>query len=133
LVPDRGGGPAPAGTGPGGPGGPAPGGRGVRGSRVTPASAERAAFHEFIARHRRFLLTTHINPDGDGLGSETALALWLEAQGKEARILNDSVMPPAFAFFAQHARFEAHEPTAAERRITESDAVIVLDTSHPQR
>jgi phosphoesterase RecJ-like protein len=100
---------------------------------VTPATPDRAAFHEFAARHRRFLLTTHINPDGDGLGSEAALAMWLAAQGKEARILNDSVMPPAFAFLARHASFEVYEAEVAERRFAESDAVVVLDTSNRQR
>ena len=96
-------------------------------------SPERAALHEFIARHRCFLLTTHINPDGDGLGSEVAAALWLAALGKTTRIVNDSILPPAFAFLARHAAFEAFEPEAAERRLTECDAVMVLDTSNRQR
>jgi phosphoesterase RecJ-like protein len=100
---------------------------------VRPATPDRAAFHEFVARHRRFLLTTHINPDGDGLGSEAAMAMWLAAQGKETRILNDSVMPPAFTFLARHASFEVYEPEVAERRFTESEAVMVLDTSNRQR
>jgi phosphoesterase RecJ-like protein len=100
---------------------------------VTPATPDRAAFHEFIARHRRFLLTTHINPDGDGLGSEAAMAMWLAALGKETRILNDSVMPPAFAFLARHAPFEVYEAEVAERRFSECEAVIVLDTSNRQR
>jgi bifunctional oligoribonuclease and PAP phosphatase NrnA len=100
---------------------------------VTPATADRASFHEFIARHRRFLLTTHINPDGDGLGSEAAMAMWLAALGKETRILNDSVMPPAFAFLTRHASFEVYEPEVAERRLAECDAVVVLDTSNRQR
>ncbi|MEK7329558.1 MAG: bifunctional oligoribonuclease/PAP phosphatase NrnA [Candidatus Eisenbacteria bacterium] len=100
---------------------------------MTPATPDRAAFHALVARHRRFLLTTHIHPDGDGLGSEAAMALWLTAQGKETRILNDSVMPPAFAFLARHAAFEVYEAEVAERRLSESDAVVVLDTSNRQR
>ena len=27
--------------------------------------------------HQKFVLTTHVNPDGDGIGSEVALAEWL--------------------------------------------------------
>ena len=100
---------------------------------MKPATPDRAAFHEFLARHRRFLLTTHINPDGDGLGSEAAMALWLGAGGRSARIVNDSVLPPAFAFLARHATFETFEAELAERRFTESDALIVLDTSNRQR
>lgn len=100
---------------------------------MTPGTPDRAAFHEFLSRHQRFLLTTHINPDGDGLGSEVAMALWLAAIGKTTRIVNDSVMPPAFAFLARQLTFEAFEPELAERRFTECDAVIVLDTSNRQR
>ncbi|MBI3540344.1 MAG: bifunctional oligoribonuclease/PAP phosphatase NrnA [Candidatus Eisenbacteria bacterium] len=96
-------------------------------------STPRAAFHEFIARHRRFLLTTHINPDGDGLGSETALALWLAQSGREARVLNDAVMPLNFTFLGRDVAYESYEPEVAERRFTEADAVIVLDTSNRQR
>ena len=91
------------------------------------------AFHEFVARHRRFLLTTHINPDGDGLGSEAALALWLRAAGKSVTILNDAVVPPAFVFLARHVPMEAFEPELAERRFSEADACVVLDTSNRQR
>jgi phosphoesterase RecJ-like protein len=96
-------------------------------------SAERQAFHDFVARHRTFLLTTHINPDGDGLGSEVALALWLERRGKHARVMNDSVVPAAFAFLNRHVPMEAFEAAAAEQRFAESDALVVLDTSNRQR
>ena len=60
-----------------------------------PASPERAALHQFIARHHKFLLTTHINPDGDAIGSEVAFARMLRALGKSARVLNDSPTPHA--------------------------------------
>jgi bifunctional oligoribonuclease and PAP phosphatase NrnA len=97
------------------------------------APAPRRAFHDFVAKHQRFLLTTHINPDGDGLGSEVAVALWLEGLGKTVRILNDSPVPPAFAFLAAAFAMERFEPELAETRFTEADALIVLDTSNRQR
>src|SRR5262249_35691228 len=94
---------------------------------------ERQAFHEFLARHRSFLLTTHVNPDGDGLGSEAATALWLRALGKGVAILNDSPTPDAFDFLSRHVPMETFEPELADRRFTEADALIVLDTSNRQR
>lgn len=100
---------------------------------MTPSAAARRAFHEFVAAHGRFLLTTHINPDGDGLGSEVAVAEWLRARGKTARVLNDSLAPEAFLFLARDVTLEAFDPAIAERRFAESDAVIVLDTSNRQR
>jgi len=96
-------------------------------------SADRRALHDFIARHRSFLLTTHVNPDGDGLGSEVALGLWLRSRGKTVRIVNDSVIPAAFDFLARHLPMESFDPESAERHFDEADAVIVLDTSNRQR
>lgn len=100
---------------------------------MTRVSPQRAAFHEFVARHRHFLLTTHINPDGDGLGSEVALALWLRGQGKVVHVLNDSVVPAAFVFLTQDQPMEVFEPGLAEERFTAAEALIVLDTSNRQR
>jgi phosphoesterase RecJ-like protein len=93
----------------------------------------RAAFHAFLDRHAKFLLTTHINPDGDGLGSEVALALWLRSRGKTVQVLNDSVVPANFLFLADEQPIETFEPELAERRFSEADALIVLDTSNRQR
>ena len=100
---------------------------------MTPASPERRALHEWIARHQRFLLTTHINPDGDGIGSEVAFARWLRSLGKSARILNDSPTPAAFLFLVEDEAIEVFTPELAEQRFAEADALVVLDTSNRQR
>jgi phosphoesterase RecJ-like protein len=100
---------------------------------VTPDGNARRAFHGFVAKHRRILLTTHLNPDGDGIGSEVAMALWLRARGAEVRVLNDSVVPAAFLFLTREQGVESWEPELAERRFDEADALIVLDTSNRQR
>jgi phosphoesterase RecJ-like protein len=100
---------------------------------VTPPLPARAALHDWIARHRRFLVTTHINPDGDGIGSEVALARWLQQLGHAVRILNDSVTPPAFVFLTEDDPIEVFTPELAEQRFGEADALVVLDTSNRQR
>lgn len=100
---------------------------------MTMPSPERRDFHAFIARHARLLLTTHVNPDGDGLGSEVAMALWLRARGHEVRILNDSPVPAAFTFLTRHLPIETFEETAAERAFDDADALVVLDVSNRQR
>ena len=42
---------------------------------------------------QRVCLTTHVNPDGDGLGSEAGLAHLLRAQGIDAIITNPVCIP----------------------------------------
>lgn len=100
---------------------------------MTGPTPERRALQEFLARHQRFLLTTHINPDGDGLGSEVALAHWLKSMGKSVRIMNDSVVPTTFLFLAATEPVEVFEEEAAEQRFAEADALVVLDTGNRQR
>jgi phosphoesterase RecJ-like protein len=100
---------------------------------VTPGTGQRAAFHRFLDSHQKFLLTTHVNPDGDGLGSEVALALWLKDRGKSVAVLNDSPVPAAFTFLSEQVAIEVFEPELAETRFAEADALVVLDTSNRQR
>jgi bifunctional oligoribonuclease and PAP phosphatase NrnA len=51
-----------------------------------------------IRRYRKFLISTHINPDPDGLSSELALALCLRKMGKKVTIVNDSKVPVRYQF-----------------------------------
>ena len=47
----------------------------------------------YIDKHNTILLSTHINPDGDGLGSEIAFYYYLRDLGKTCRIINVSPVP----------------------------------------
>lgn len=100
---------------------------------MTGATAQRKAFHELIARHQDILLTTHVNPDGDGLGSEVATALWLGPLGKSVDILNDSPVPPAFRFLAEWHPIDTFDEDVAEARFSKATLLVVLDTSNVQR
>ncbi|GAG20131.1 unnamed protein product, partial [marine sediment metagenome] len=51
-----------------------------------------------IKRHSRFLVTSHINPEGDALGSELALASLLRKSGKQAFIVNSDKTPANYSF-----------------------------------
>jgi phosphoesterase RecJ-like protein len=106
---------------------------GRRAAATPPASPARVALHAFVAKHERFLLTTHVNPDGDAIGSEVAFAWWLRRLGKRVRILNDSVTPLAFEWLTEHDAIEVYTEELAEQRFAEADALVVLDTSNRQR
>jgi len=47
---------------------------------------------------QRVCLTTHVNPDGDGLGSEVGLAHLLRAKGCEVKVTNPSPTPERYNF-----------------------------------
>ncbi len=51
---------------------------------------------QWIREREEFILTTHAYPDGDALGSESALYLALTALGKRVRVVNFHPLPRAY-------------------------------------
>lgn len=92
------------------------GGRGQRGPRWK-------LLQPFLRRGCRAVITTHINPDGDAIGSEMALALFLRQRGVRATIVNSDPVPRLYAFL--DPRREVLPPAAPEaRRAMESCEVL---------
>jgi bifunctional oligoribonuclease and PAP phosphatase NrnA len=80
-----------------------------------------------------FVLTTHVNPDGDGLGSEIALAEWLTSQGKSVSIVNYSATPKIYLFLDPHHRILRYDPAHHDPLIAAAEAIVVMDTNQPER
>jgi phosphoesterase RecJ-like protein len=83
-------------------------------------------FVDLVHRHQRFLLTTHIRPDGDGIGSILALGHVLEQMGMEVRRVIASSVPSRYQFLDPDQRIERFTKPGDPWRSTE--AVIVMDT-----
>ncbi len=64
----------------------------------TLSTAEWSPIIDALLEGQHFVLTTHENSDGDGLGSEVALARVLKALGKEVTIVNPTEFPPNYLF-----------------------------------
>lgn len=107
-------------------------------SELLRVPAERAdGLRRIIARlqdARRVLLTTHVNADGDGAGSEAAVAAWLERRGAEAVIVNPTPFPSAFRFLLHRPDVVCDLGTpAGDAALREHDLALVLDTSESNR
>jgi bifunctional oligoribonuclease and PAP phosphatase NrnA len=96
----------------------------------------RAALVEVIDaldRAATVALTTHVNADGDGAGSEAAVAAWLLGRGKRVSIANPTGFPARFAYLLPESA-EVLEPGGElDARVRTADAVLVLDTGEPRR
>jgi bifunctional oligoribonuclease and PAP phosphatase NrnA len=75
-----------------------------------------------ILRRQRFLLTSHVRPDGDSIGSQMALAYALRALGKHVRIVNRDAATPALLSFPGVRQIEI-----ADKADGDVDAVVVLE------
>ena len=83
---------------------------------------------------RKVILTTHLNADGDGAGSEAALLSLLTEAGVEAWIVNPTPFPDLFRFLVPDpARVLDSAGAEAERRCREADLCVVLDTGEKSR
>jgi len=91
------------------------------------------AVGQLLRNHQKFVLTTHVNPDGDGLGSELGLAEYLLSQSKQVSIINYSVTPDFYLFLDPKGRIAKFEEARDAVIIANADVIIVLDTNHPDR
>jgi len=99
-----------------------------------PADRVRAAeeIAALLAPGRRVALTTHVNADGDGIGSEVALWHLLTARGLRAGIANPTPIPERFHFLLPQGA-GADRSDRAAREIESADVVVVLDISELSR
>jgi phosphoesterase RecJ-like protein len=86
-----------------------------------------------IQGHRRCVLTTHVNPDGDGLGSELALARALQKLGKETSIINHSPTPENYQWMDPDGTIIQFVPERDRDLILNADIIFVVDTNQPDR
>ena len=77
-------------------------------------------------------LSTHMNADGDGCGSEIALALLLAQQGIAATIVNPTPWPALFDFLLADSGVK-DETTKGSAALKAIDGLIVLDISDLKR
>lgn len=82
-----------------------------------------------IEGHQRFILTSHVNPDCDALGSELALAEHLQKLGKEVVIINNDAMPAAFRFLDPRRKIKRYSPKKHASTLKNAEVIVVLDAS----
>jgi phosphoesterase RecJ-like protein len=83
---------------------------------------------------RSVVLTTHLNADGDGAGSEVALAAFLRERGTKAWLVNPTPYPRMYRFLLPDDGWVLPvSEKEAIRRCAQADLAVVLDTGENQR
>jgi len=88
-----------------------------------------------VQTHSKFLVTSHIDPDGDSIGSQLALASLLAELGKEVIIVNEDNVPRRYRFLPQSERIRSlDEPDSFSFQGRENFKVaFVLDSADLSR
>ena len=86
-------------------------------------------WRSLISTARRIVITCHKGPDGDAIGSSTALASWLRRQGKEATVVAPTIFPDFLKWMPGAADilvFDKHEADVTPV-VQASDLIIMAD------
>lgn len=81
----------------------------------------------FLKQKNRFVIASHIDPDGDTIGSAIALSMALESIGKEHVVYGRDAVPETYRFLPGHSRFTHSLPAL------EGFSLILLDCNEPKR
>jgi phosphoesterase RecJ-like protein len=87
------------------------------------------AFVEIVHKHNRFVLTSHIRPDCDALGSELGMAGVLKALGKDVLIVNGQATPPNLAFLDPDHQLKTINADVQPDQLSDREILMILDTS----
>lgn len=114
--------------------------RSMRGGKVhrtmnTITGEKLAELDRRISEASEVAVSTHAHPDGDAIGSSTALARYLMGRGKPVRIILPDPCPENLCFALDEGltRCIADKKDAAEAALKECDLLISIDYNSPQR
>lgn len=85
-------------------------------------------FGDLVNREKRFLILSHVRPDGDAVGSQLALAIALSTMGKNVLCWNEDGVPERYAWLPHSDWVLTGKPPSWEGRVR-----VVVDTATPQR
>jgi phosphoesterase RecJ-like protein len=77
---------------------------------------------DFFESHNNFVVTAHIRPDGDAIGSVIGLSLSLQSLGKKVQMVLPDGIPGTFSFLEGSAEI-------TEKISGDYDAIIALDSA----
>ena len=88
---------------------------------------------KIIQENKSFLLTTHVNPDADAIGSEIAMYRILKALGKHVQIINHSITPYNLEFLDPDNIILKFDEARDKKVFDETDVLIALDFNRTNR
>ena len=88
---------------------------------------------DLIRTHKSFLITTHVNPDADAIGSEIAFQRLLSMLEKESKIINHSITPYNLQFLDSEKVIEKYDSALHNTYCESSEVLIALDFNRADR
>jgi phosphoesterase RecJ-like protein len=91
------------------------------------------SLQDLIIKNHSFLITTHVNPDADAIGSEVAFSKMLNMLGKDSVIINHSETPYNLQFLDPEKKIRKYNPQLHDNYLHSSDVLVALDFNKSDR
>lgn len=88
---------------------------------------------EIISNNNSFLISSHVNPDADAIGSELAFYFVLKKLNKKVRVINHSKTPYNLEFMDYDNVIEKYDEVKHENVFNEADVFLLLDLNQANR
>ncbi len=98
-----------------------------------PSAKSIPAIIKTLKQARSIILTTHVNPDGDGLGSEAAMVYVLKRLKKKVTVINTSETPRQYQFLNDGKMYQTYDSAKHDKLIQKADVILVVDISVSKR
>ena len=92
-------------------------------------------FKKLLSKTKTISIITHVNPDGDAMGSSLGLYHYLKSKGKNVKVIVPNMYPDFLAWMPaskQAMVFEGNE-ASVKKQLTKSDVVFILDFNNYSR
>ena len=88
---------------------------------------------KIVEENSDFIITCHVNPDADAIGSELAFTDLLKQKNKNVRVINYSKTPYNLEFLDKDNIIEKYEAAKHDEIIKTTDVIILLDLNQISR
>ena len=89
--------------------------------------------YQDIKNSKRIVLSTHMSPDGDGLGSASAMHHHIVSLGLECKIIQISKFPDQYNFLNENNIIETYDSTVHDQWLNNVDLALIFDVGSYHR
>lgn len=86
-------------------------------------------FHDRISKAQKIIISTHIHPDADGIGSQVSLCMALNLIGKNAICVNEEKLLDRYEYLDSQSTIISYEEFLNHYHWDEIDLFIIVDTN----
>jgi len=88
---------------------------------------------KLLETNSKIIITTHVNPDGDAIGSALALFYYLKLLKKDVKVINYSPTPKTLSHLDINNEIIEYDENLYQKEILEADLIIVVDLNETNR